>query len=303
MEHNGVVAQQHLGIHACNIHATHGNLARDGIPKARGQSAHRRLARTRRTDQCRDLAFLSGKAHIGKNFLAGAAVLACTITKCHVIEHHVVARRLKLLVALRHGLLHDGAHALGRRLGGKQLGHQHQRLVKGRIDAAHHKQEGKHHQKVDLAGGDHRGARDQRGSDTQTKDGKGGVNQQAAGELSLGGLALLGVDRGVEALKIMRLLIGRANLAHAVERLLNGLGDLDLLGADTIEDRGHGSARHKQHGKGNGHAPKRRNRQLPAKEQRRHKHNGARNDGAPELPEHVAVGVLHGLDIAHDGLG
>ena len=101
----------------------------------------------------------------------------------------------------------------------------------------------------------------------------------------------------------MGLLIGGADLANAVERLLDRLSDLDLLGADTVEHRDHGAARQIQHGKGHGNAPKHRDRQLPAKEQRRHEHNGARNDGAPELPEHVAVGVLHGLDIAHDGLG
>ena len=220
-----------------------------------------------------------------------------------MVEYHVVARRLKLLTALRYGLFRDGTHALGRRLGGKQLGHQHQRLIKGCIDAAHHKQEGKHHQKVDLSGSDHRGARDQRGSDTQTKDGKGGVDQQATGELSLGSLALLGINHGVKTLKIMGFLIGGADLTHAVKRLLDCLGNLDLLGTDTVKDRSHRPARYKQHGKGNGHAPKRRNRQLPAKEQRGHEHDGACDDGAPKLSEHVAVGVLHGLDIAHDSLG
>ena len=123
LEHDGVITQQYLGIHARNIHTAHGNLARGGIPKARGQAAHRGLTGTRRTDQCRDLTFLGDKAHIGKNFLAGAAVLARTIAKCHVIEHHIVARGLKFLAAPRHRLFHDGTHTLGRRLGGKQLGH------------------------------------------------------------------------------------------------------------------------------------------------------------------------------------
>ena len=123
LEHNGVVAQEYLGIDARNIHATHGNLARGGIPKACGQAAHRRLTGTRRTDQRRNFAFLGGKAHIGKNFLAGAPVLARTIAKCHVIEHHIVARGLKFLAAPRHRLFHDGTHALGRRLGDEQLGH------------------------------------------------------------------------------------------------------------------------------------------------------------------------------------
>ena len=123
LEHDSVVAQEYLGIDARNIHTAHGNLARSGIPKARGQAAHRRLTGTRRTDQRRNFAFLGGKAHIGKNFLAGAAVLARTIAKCHVIEHHIVTRGLKFLAAPRHRLFHDGTHALGRRLGGKQLGH------------------------------------------------------------------------------------------------------------------------------------------------------------------------------------
>ena len=123
LEDDRVITQQYLGIDARNIHATHGDRAFGSIPKARGQAAHRRLTGTRRTDQRRDLAFLGGKAHIGKNFLAGTAVLARTIAKCHVIEHHIVAHGLKYLAAPRHRLFHDGTHALGRRLGGKQLGH------------------------------------------------------------------------------------------------------------------------------------------------------------------------------------
>ena len=185
-----------------------------------------------------------------------------------MIEHHIVAHGLKFLAAPRYRLFHDGTHALGRRLGDKQLRHEHKGLIKRRVDTAHHKQEGKHHQKVDLPGGDHRGARDQRGGNAQTQNGEGGVDQKPVDELALGGLALLGIDHGVEPLKIMGLLVGGADFAHAVERLLDRLGDLDLLGAHAVEHRGHGPACQIQHGKGHGHAPKRRDRQLPAKEQR-----------------------------------
>ena len=115
-------------------------------------------------------------------------------------------------------------------------------MVKGCIDTAHHKQEGKQHQKVDLPGGDHRGTRDQRGGNAQTQDGKGGVNQKPVNELALGGLTLLSIDHGVESLKIMGLLVGGADLANAVERLLNCLGNLDLLGTHAIEHRSHGAA-------------------------------------------------------------
>ena len=40
----------------------------------------------------------------------------------------------------------------------------------------------------------------------------------------------------------MGLLVGGTDLANAVERLLNSLGNLDLLGTHAIEHRGHGAA-------------------------------------------------------------
>ena len=40
----------------------------------------------------------------------------------------------------------------------------------------------------------------------------------------------------------MGLLIGGTDLANAVERLLNCLGNLDLLGAHAIEHRSHRAA-------------------------------------------------------------
>ena len=53
---------------------------------------------------------------------------------------------------------------------------------------------------------------------------------------------LLGIDHGVEPLKIMGLLVGGADLANAVECLLNSLGNFDLLGAHAIGHRSHGAA-------------------------------------------------------------
>ena len=101
----------------------------------------------------------------------------------------------------------------------------------------------------------------------------------------------------------MLFLVGSADLADAVEGLLNRLGDLDLLGADSVEHRGHGAARDIQDGKRHGHAPKRRDGQLPTEEQRPHEHDGARDNGAPQLAQNMAVGMLHGLGVAHDSLG
>ena len=114
LEDDRVIAQQRLGVHARNINAAHGDLAEGGVPETRRQSAHRGLARAGRPHECRDLALPGGEAHVGQDLLAGASVVARTIAKRHVVEHHVMARRLELLAALHHGLLHDGAHALGR---------------------------------------------------------------------------------------------------------------------------------------------------------------------------------------------
>ena len=200
-----------------------------------------------------------------------------------MVEHHVVALRLELLAALRHGLLHDGAHALRRRLGGEQLGDEHKGLVERRVDAAHYKQEGEHRQKIDLTGDGHRGARGQRGGDSQAQDGEGRVDQKPIGELSSGRLAFLAIDHSAQTLEIVRLLIGGADLADALEGLLDCLGDLDLLGANPIEDRRHGTAREIQHGKRRRHAPKRRDGKLPAKEKRRREHHGTCDNGAPKL--------------------
>ena len=104
------------------------------------------------------------------------------------------------------------------------------------------------------------------------------------------------------SLKISGLLVGGANLAHAVERLLDRLGDLDLLGAHAVEHRGSWgrvlyTARQR---------PRERSKtpRSPAasrkKEQRRHEHNGACDDGTPKLSS-TAVSVLHSLNVARDG--
>ena len=101
----------------------------------------------------------------------------------------------------------------------------------------------------------------------------------------------------------MGLLITGADFANTVERLLDCLGNLDFLGTNTVEHWGHGAARHKQRSKGHGHAPECRNSQLPTKEERSHKHHSTRNNGAPQLAQHVAVGMLHSLHVTHDGFG
>ena len=53
---------------------------------------------------------------------------------------------------------------------------------------------------------------------------------------------LLGIDHGAESLKIIGLLVGGADFAHTIERLLDRLSDFDLLGANTVEHRDHGAA-------------------------------------------------------------
>ena len=109
-----VIAQKDLRVDARHVHAAHGDLARGGVPKAGRQTSHGGLARTGRPDECRDLALLRGEAHVVKHPLADAPGIARAVAERHVVEHHVMAHGLERLAALGHGLLHDGAHALGR---------------------------------------------------------------------------------------------------------------------------------------------------------------------------------------------
>ena len=113
LEDDRVIAQQRLGVHARDIHAAHGNRARSCIPEAGGQAAHRRFARAGWANKCRDLPFLRGEAHICQDLLASAPVVACAVAERHVIKDYIMAGGLELLAALRHGLLHDGAHTFG----------------------------------------------------------------------------------------------------------------------------------------------------------------------------------------------
>ena len=111
------------------------------------------------------------------------------------------------------------------------------------------------------------------------------------------------VDLCEQALEVAPLLVGGANLSHTVERLLDGLGDPDLLGAVGLKEGLERASARKEHGKGHRDAPERGQAQLPAEEERPDEDDGGGDDGAPELAQHVAVGVLHGLDVPHDGLG
>ena len=163
LEHDGVTAQQGFGINRGNIHAAHGNCARRGIPETRRQAAHRRLTRTAGANQRGDLAFLCREAHVFQHLVARTAIGARTVAEGNVVEHHIVAGRLEIGRAAGNGLFHDAAHALGGSLGGKQLCHQHQRLVERRVNAAYHQQEREHHHEINLPCSNHGGTCDKRG--------------------------------------------------------------------------------------------------------------------------------------------
>ena len=202
-----------------------------------------------------------------------------------------------------HGLLHDRTHARRRRLGDEQFADQRKRLIEWGIDARDHQQVREHDHEVDLACGDKACARNESGGDPQTQDRVRSVHQHAVDQLALRAFAFGGVDRGVQTRQVAPLLVGGADLAHAVERLLDALRHLQLRHPIALEHRLHRLARGEQQGKSHRNAPKRGNRQLPAEEQRSHEHDGCRDHGAPQLTEHMAVGVLHHLHIAHDGFG
>ena len=220
-----------------------------------------------------------------------------------MIELDVVARRREIGRARGHGLLHDRTHARRRRLRGEQFADQRKRLIERGIDARDHQQVREHDHEVDLACSDKACARNERGGNAQAQDRVRRVHQQAVGQLTLRAFALGGVDRGVQARQVALLLVGGADLAHAVERLLDALRHLQLRHPIALEHRLHRLARGEQQGKSHRNAPKRGDRKLPAEEQRSHEHDGRRYHGAPQLAEHMAVGVLHDLHVAHDGFG
>ena len=125
----------------------------------------------------------------------------------------------------------------------------------------------------------------------------------AAGDLRAGGLALRGVHIGMDVLEVALLLVGRAHLAHALECLLDV-----LRGGKAAHARGlhHGlerAPRAEEDGEPHRTAPERREREPPVKGEQANGCHGERYVGAVELGQHVAVGVLGGLDVGHEGLG
>ena len=220
-----------------------------------------------------------------------------------MIELDIMTGRREIGRARGHGILHDRTHARRRRLGDEQFADQRKRLIERGIDARDHQQVREHDHEVDLACGDKACARNERGGDPQTQDRVRRVRQQAVDQLALRAFAFGGVDRGVQAGQVVPLLIGGADLAHAVERLLDALRHLQLRHPIALEHRLHRLARSEQQGKSHRNAPKRGDRQLPAGEQRAHEHDGCRDHSAPKLAEHMAIGVLHHLHVAHDGFG
>ena len=114
---------------------------------------------------------------------------------------------------------------------------------------------------------------------------------------------LLNIDNAVQALQIMRFLVGGANLTHAIERFLHAFGYAHLRRTVALKHRLHGLARGEQDQERHRHAPERCNGKRPAEEQRHHEHNRRRDNGTPQLAQHMAVGVFHGLHVTQNGFG
>ena len=142
-----------------------------------------------------------------------------------------------------------------------------------------------------------------RGGKAQAQHDLGAVDGDAAGDLRAGGLALRGVHIGVDVLEVAPLLVGRAHLAHALERLLDVLRGGKAAHARGLHHGLEGAPRAEEDGEPHRAAPERREREPPVKGEQADGRHGERDVGAIELGQHVAVGVLGGLDVGHEGLG
>ena len=92
-------------------------------------------------------------------------------------------------------------------------------------------------------------------------------------------------------------MVGRTNLAHAVERLLDVVGRLHAGLPHASHDGCHGLARGKEQGKRHRDAPERRKRQLTGEAHAPNENHDAGEHRAVEHGQRVAVGVLHHLHV------
>ena len=220
-----------------------------------------------------------------------------------MLKDHVVAVGSVAVPALGERLLEEAPHAPSGGARREELRDEHERLVEGRVDAAHHQQEAEEGEKVAGALEHEGGAREQGGGKPQAQHDLRAVHADAGRELPADGGALRLVHALVDALEVALLLVGGAHLAHALERLLDELGGPEPRQARPAHERLDSGAHAKEQKQRHRARPHGRNRQPPVEGEQAHEGDRHGGVGAVELGEHVAVGVLGGLDVSHERLG
>ena len=205
--------------------------------------------------------------------------------------------------ARRHRLLEEALHACRRRARREELGDEHERLVERGVDAAHHEQEAEQRKEVAGAFEHERGTHQQRRGKPQTQHHLGTIDRDAAGELGADRAALGSIHAPVHPLEIALLLIGRAHLAHALKRLLHELRGLEPSHAGLSHERLKPGANAEEQEQRHRTRPHRGHREPPVEGEQARERDGHRGIGAVEFGQHVAVGMLGGLDVGHEGLG
>ena len=110
-------------------------------------------------------------------------------------------------------------------------------------------------------------------------------------------------DGVVHALEVTILLVGRTDFPHALERLLNIVGNLEARGLGLLAVCLKDFARAKEQGKRNWNAPQARERKTPVVDHHHHGDDGRGDVATIEVAQYVAPHVFEAINVAHHGLG
>ena len=220
-----------------------------------------------------------------------------------MIKDDVVSLRRKGLRTLRGGRIVNFVHAVGGDLGDEHLGDEGKALVKGRVDAGDDQQKEEQQHEVDAPGEDGLRAHEDGGGHAQPHDDAGGVDKHARAQLAADHDLLMLVYLLIQPGEVPRLLIGGADLAHVLQRLLDAVGDADAGRLGAFGGAAGESAAAKEQGEGHWHAPQAGDGQPPVVDKQADGDDSCGNVRAVEIAQHMAPDVLHAVDVAHERLG
>ena len=207
------------------------------------------------------------------------------------------------LRSLRGGRVIELHKAVGGHLRNEHLRDQRKALVEGRVNAGDDEQKHEKQHEVDAPGEDRlRPDKNGRG-DAEAHDDAGGVHEQSGHQLAMDHRRFVLVDLPVKPRKIALLLIGGADLADVLQRLLHSVRYIQRRRLCRFGIAPLHSAAAEQQRKRHGHAPKAGEGKPPVVGEQHHRDDRRRDKGAVEITQTVRPDVLQAVHVAHDGLG